>query len=206
MVMEISVSSNIKQVTKRMGEMRKQIPYATSRALNTIAYQLQQELGKEIDKKIDRPTPFTRKSWLYLRSTKAKLTAIVYAKQIQARYLSIQETGGTRTPLRRGIPIPVGQKKNQYGNIPRTAVARMYNATNGKYFSGIPKGGRFQTPGIYQRLGKGGRAGIRLMVKWQDTAGYRKRTDFSGVATRVIRQRFEGELKKQIANAIKSAK
>ena len=204
--MFISVKSNVKEVTRGMENLRKQIPFATSKAINAMAYQAQQALGKEIDDKIDRPTPFTRKSWLYKRSTKSKLEAVVYAKDIQSRYLRLQEDGGTRKPNRRAIAVPVKQRRNKYGNIPRTAISRMYNAGSRKYFSGVPKGGKQSTPGIYQRLGKDGRAQIRLMIKWQPEAQYKKKTDFEGVAARIVKAKFNAELRKQILFAVKTSR
>ena len=200
--MEINIRSNIKEVVKGMSGIKKQIPFATSKALNRTAYKLWSVFPAEIEKQIDRPIPFTKKAMAYRKSTKRNLTATVYAKAIQEKYLSIQETGGTRTPKGKALPIPIGQRKNRYGNMPRTALKTM-RGNKGKYFSGSPHG---RTPGIYQRTGKGGRGGLKLMVKWQTSASYSAKTDFSGFAERIVRANFDREMRSAIAYAVRTAR
>ena len=203
--MEISVRSNIKEFTRGVNDLvKRQVPFAASKTINTIAYELsKQEFVSEMDSQLDKPTRFTRQAFVYQQSTKRNLTSIVRAKQIQKSYLHWQVDGGHRAPKNRAIPIPVGQKRNAYGNMPKGAVKRL--AGNKKTFSGIPRGRK--TPGIYQRTGKKGRGGLKLMVKWQpEGANYHKRIDFLSVAERVVRARFPRLMSANLAAAIRTAR
>ena len=51
-------------------------------------------------------------------------------KAKQAEYLGIQETGGERLPRGRALVLPSQARVNQYGNIPRKAVARALSRPN----------------------------------------------------------------------------
>ena len=200
--MKINIRSNIKEVIKGMGDIKKQIPFAASKAINNTARKLWSEFPEEIERQIVRPVQFTKRAMLYKKATKGNLTATVYAKDIQAEYLSRLEQGGERRPKRKAIPIPVGQKRNVYGNMPRRAIRGMMS-NKAKYFSGVPKG---RTPGIYQRTGRGGRGGLKLMVKWQDSARYGIKTDFYGFARKVVRANFDREMRSAIAHAVRTAR
>ena len=73
--MQVSVKSNIKEITKwTTNAQKKQIPFATQNAINTTLFQLRKEMGKQLDKKLDRPTPFTKRGFFV---NKAKKTLLV---------------------------------------------------------------------------------------------------------------------------------
>ena len=205
--MKISVKHNVHAVLKGMDDIaRKQMPFAVSRALNDTADELVKAETMEIKRKVDRPTPFTMRTWAMLRSNKARLQSVVYAKDIQAEYLSILNTGGTRSPKGKAIPIPQHSSIiNQYGNMPNKAIAKRYG-NKSKYFSGVPKGGKYSTPGLYQRMGRGGRSAIRLVASWEDKATYHAMLAFDSLADRLVKQRFEQHLRKRIAEAVETAR
>jgi hypothetical protein len=204
--MRIDVSSNSKAVLKGMEQHARQAPYAISRALNDTADELTKAETTEIKLKVDRPTPFTMRTWAMQRSSKARLMAVVYARDIQAEYLRWQVEGGIRGPKKRAIPIPQHKSIiNQYGNITNKGIAKRYSNKK-KYFSGVPKGGKYDTPGLYERMGKGGRSKMRLIASWEDKASYSPMLDFNSVANRLVQQRFEVHLRKRIAEAVASAR
>jgi hypothetical protein len=136
-----SLQSNLDEVAKRLDDVaRRQLPYATMRALNKTAFEIQQDVYATMQRKFDRPTPYTLRSMRLERATKHNLaTAAVALKDDSpggkgtpwVRALGHQFTGGTRewtrfegTLLRVGIlprglaAVPAaGARRNAYGNV-----------------------------------------------------------------------------------------
>lgn len=175
-----SMNTNAPQKFKQRmnGIAKKDMPFVSSVALNKTAWDLKRELDKELEKSLDRPTPFTKKAVRVRNSSKKHLVAYLAIAPIQANYLRFAIHGGTRRPQGRALLYPVGQRVNKYGNMPRRAVSRLANSP--RTFSGIPRGRT--TPGLYKRVGAKGKKGLRLMVSYQSRADYKKRFDFYGVS------------------------
>lgn len=170
---------------------RKQMPFAGAVALTRTAWDIKKkELDPSLDEHLDRPTPFTKKAIRVQGATKGHLVAYVRVAPLQARYLQYQIRGGLRRPNKKALALPVGQKVNKYGNMPRRAVANLL--ANPKVFSGIPHG-RTQ-PGIYKRLGPKGRKKLKLMVSYEKQARYEKRFPFYRLAERRAKRSFNNNL------------
>ena len=76
--MQISVKSDVKQLTKSLTRIqRKQIPFATSKALNNVAFDVRRSLQDGLETHLDRPTPYTKRGVQVEKSTKKKLIAEV---------------------------------------------------------------------------------------------------------------------------------
>ncbi len=107
---------------------RDQIPYAMSRALNDCAKAAALSVNREMAAVFDRPTKFTERAAVAPRAmaaTKSHLTAEVTLRPVQAQYLRLEETGGTRTGAMntrkssRAIVLPgKSLPLDQFGNIP----------------------------------------------------------------------------------------
>lgn len=204
--MQISVKSNIKAVLAGMNDIAKQqAPYAASLAINDTCDEIKGGWYKETIGKLDRPTPFTKNAFGVQYSRKTNLVGAVFAKDIQAGYLSWQEDGGSRAPKRVANVIPRAVPLNAYGNMTAKAVRRMLSDTK-RYFSGIPRGMAGGKAGVWRRMGKGGRATLRQEVQWFGTAQYGKRTDYQGVADRLVARRFEMLFRSRLDRAIATAK
>lgn len=79
--MKISVSvKGMDQVKAMLAGKAKQIPYATSLAINAVAKAVEEEQRKTIGAKFDRPKAQTVKATYMLRSSKTNLTATVGLK------------------------------------------------------------------------------------------------------------------------------
>jgi len=208
--MQISVKSNINEVLKGMNDIAKQqAPYAASLAINDICDEIKGGWYKETVGKLDRPTPFTRNAFGVQYSRKTNLVGVVFTKDIQEKYLIFSEEGGSRTPKSVANVIPRGVRVNEFGNMPNKAVSRMLNDRS-RYFSGIPKGWEGATPGVWRRMGtlgkSRGRGALRLEVAYVGTAHYGKRTDYQGVADRLVARRFEKNFTARLEKAIATAK
>lgn len=149
----LSVRSNLKAVTKALTDLeRTQLPYATALALTGIAKRVQSAETAAIAAVFDRPNAFTQRAVGMTRATKATLTATVFVKDAQAKYLEPQEAGGPQF-LGGGkrIRTPVDIKLNASGNIAAGQIKRLLARPD--VFIGTVKG----VSGLWQRPVRGKR-------------------------------------------------
>lgn len=102
-MLEISVRSNIKELSKKLSALAyKQLPFATSRAINDTVQDCRKGFGDATRKAFDNPVARTTNALRYKNSTKRNLTAKVWINDdpgkgiAPARYLSAEIMGGTR--------------------------------------------------------------------------------------------------------------
>jgi hypothetical protein len=125
--MDVRFQSNIREVERGLSDFAKrQLPFAVSLALNDTAADVAKNAEKGLAKRLDRPTPFTRRAFAVLRSSRARLAAAVFAKDAQAAYLRFQEEGGERRPKGRAIVVPVNVRLNKFGNNRPAVVTDFY--------------------------------------------------------------------------------
>ncbi len=174
--MHLDFRHNVREVERSLSDAaRRQLPFAAALAVNEVLGKIKRNTEKRLRRVLDRPTAFTMRAFAIRRASKRKLQGAIFAKDIQAEYLQWAETGGTRRPKGKAILVPVGQRLNKFGNMPRGSVQR--NLAKPNVFSGRPKGGR--AAGIYRRgAGKAGRSKLRLLVSYETRALYRKRLGF----------------------------
>lgn len=242
----ISFQADVSSLAAELPKWANQrIPSITRNALNDA---IEEARFAEIDKirgVFDRPRPITQRAPLYRKATKENLVAEVYIRdeasgqRPPSKYLLPQVTGGPRPPtgferaLRaRGILLPgefvipaIGQKRDQYGNLPRGLITRIMsqlqlftaagfsanetgrsrrrNPNRVRYF--VPGGARAERGisrlprGIYERRGNK----IRGVVMFVRQPVYRKRYDM-GQATiskagRVFPAYWQREFYKEVA-------
>ena len=220
--MQISIESDVKELTKSLNRIqRKQIPFATSKALNTLAFDVRKTLQDGLDVYLDRPTPYTKRGVQVEKSTKKKLVAEVGFRSksfgkgkgstTQASYMKRQIEGGTRKARSKAIPVPVPKnlKTNKYGSIVRGKIQKLL-ADKDKYFSGIPKG-ISDAPGIWQRMPAnskrkkpGGK--IRMVIAWEPKADYSKRFPFKRIVETTVRTNFSKRFDYELREALKTAR
>ncbi len=121
---------------------RQNLPFAVRQAVNATAFAVRQRWAEIAPKVFDRPTPFTVRSALYNKATKAKPFAEIFLRDemgdgtAPAKYLASQVQGGART--RKGIEILLqargvmpagtfavpgkGASLDAYGNIKRSQI------------------------------------------------------------------------------------
>lgn len=202
--MDFRVSHNIRQVERGLSDFaRRQLPFATALALTRTARDIKANSEKRLRRRLDRPTPFTLRAFAVRRATKRRLAAEVFAKDRQAAYLSFAEDGGTRRPKGEAIVVPAERtRRNRYGNMPRGAIGRAL--ARGDTFSGDPAGPR--GGGIWKRVGRKGRGGLRLVADYAKRAVYRPRLGFEDGAVKTTRARLPAHLTAALAHAIRTAR
>lgn len=223
--MKISVDIRGMEALKaHLKGMGKQVNYAASRSINATAKKVADAMPAELERALDRPTPFTKRGVRVLRyASKSKLEATVGFMDAQAKYMTLQIDGGTRQPGRGGLKIPAAIRLNEFGNIPRgiiaqlVAVARkeqgMKKATSRKIqvsakleiFYGDPKDqtGKNWPRGIY-KIANG--ALIPLILFPQVVARYRAKFDFQGKAKAVVAKEWHKQFDIALAEALRTAK
>jgi hypothetical protein len=220
-MIEISVQADIKAATRWLDDVqRKQIPFATAKALTETAKLVQADLKREMLAEFDNPSPYTKNSTFYTSATKATLQAVVGIKDkgmrvAPAKLLKEHFTGGLRggKPMERammalgalpsGWRVVPGQglKLDTYGNPNRNQVREILGSLKNK--TSIYKGrgkkmalvGYFMIPiGTDSRLTPGiyWRQGrtIKPMFVFIKQAGYRKVIDLPAIGTRVVNKTF----------------
>lgn len=196
--MLFSISSDLRQLEKDLSDIeKKQIPFAASRAINETAEIVKEELIEQLDKDLDRPTPFTKRGFYIRRSSKRDLTAIVGIKDIQAEYLGLQIEGGREKPKGFALITPVNIRLNKYGNLTKGKVKELLEKPG--VFSGTVGG----VGGIWQ---KNKRGQLKLLIKYKKEQQYKKRYQFYETAEATAGKHVLKRLRLSLDYALRTAK
>ena len=175
---------------------KRQMPFATARALTTLASLAKTDVIAALPQRFDRPTPFTQRGPAITVATKSRLRATVYIKDIQAQYLALQETGGTRQPPKQALIVPVDIKLNAYGNIPKGQLAKLKGKPN--IFVASVNG----IGGFYQRL-PGDK--LKLLVRFTPQATYKPRFGYHALVEATVTRNRTAVLRSALTNALRTA-
>jgi hypothetical protein len=169
------IQNNLKQ---RVRLLSKQYRLKTAEHLTVMAARVRKAEQSEMIKSLDRPTPFTVRGVIYTPAKPRTLTATVYIRPLQAKYLIHQVEG---RPGLTAKPVPSSTTANKYGNLPRRASKR-----KGVYSIRGRSGKRY----IVQRRSK--RKSI-LIATWSTRRKYIKgKFDFYGVVAKIVRKNIRG--------------
>ena len=100
MGLELTVDQDFKRFDRFINNNKKQLPFATSLALNNTGFDMRNAFNKGTMSAFNKPTKFTQKAFLTTKSKKNNLVVHVFAKDKEgsdaARYLRFGVKGGTR--------------------------------------------------------------------------------------------------------------
>lgn len=214
----INVSSNIDEIQKKMARVSKKLRYAENEAINQSAKHAAKVQHDRAKSTFDRPTPYllggiynpkTKLGFVGVFSTFQTLRAELIPGGPRGSFreggkrindtLRLQSMGGTRTPDKRALVVPVSpQAKNKYGNLPRGKIKKLL-ATPGVVSLGRQNGGL--PPGIYRRL-KGGR--LKMLVAYEPQARYQRMFDYHGIGRRAFSQVIDDRTRKAVEDEMKN--
>ena len=225
MGIKLSIDQDLKRFHRFLNNNRKQLPFATSVAINNTAFDIRTALNKGTVGAFNKPTKFTQKAFIVTKSKKTNLVAHTFAVdkagKDRARYLRFGVEGGQRPPKGferyfAGLPndgtlgmdvyfMPTRQtKRDSKGNITRSTLKKLSaRVTAGTAFIGTPKGGN-RPAGIYVREKKS-----VLLAKFITTTSkptYTGRFNLQVIGDKVINRRFNQHFNKAMSEAIDTAK
>lgn len=221
----ITLDADLSGAINWSASLARQMPFATSVALNRTAFDIRQLFNYETQRYFDRPVPFTQRAFLVERSTKQNLEAVVYAEAKRARYLRFGIDGGLRpqkgfekkflgdlTAMRQ-IPssaqlVPTSLVRlTSSGNVSLATIRRIQQGLNsnarGGFFTGKPKNNPGMPAGIYRRSRE------RLypyFIAISGRSSYRPRFPIGQLGTQLAEQRFMGYLVGSLEQAVATAR
>ena len=231
--MHMSVQAETKQLTKYLLLGRRQIPFATTVALNDVAFDARTEIQKSLPKRFDRPTKAMVKSVQVDKAKKSTLTATVGFAGLGFKRSPWQESsaeimkrhikGGTRRAKDKHLRIPSdtkggGIKLNKYGNIggKKAKIAKMIG-NNDQFFEGIPKGDYNSTDrGIWERTPANSKrkhntkhkasGKIVQRIAYEPFTNYSKRYPFEKIVQLAVNKNYKKRFDSALKKALRTAR
>ena len=221
MGISLTIDQDLKGFDRFLNNNRKQLPFATSVALNNTGFDMRNAFNKGTLSAFNKPTRFTQKAFLTTKSKKTNLIVHVFAKDKEggdaARYLRFGVKGGAR-PAKgyerffSGLPndgtvnayfIPSQIKVDGFGNVTRANLKKVSAAVqNNKAFIGTPRNSS-RPPGIYERDGD---KLITRFVSVSTRPTYTGRFNLQVIGDKVINRRLNQHFNKAMSKAIATAK
>lgn len=92
----------LRELSAELQRIKKQIPFATSQALTSVARKIQAAQETALQRNLENPTPFTVSSLGSAGANKNNLKARAFVRDIAASYLEPFEFGGVQMCILRG--------------------------------------------------------------------------------------------------------
>lgn len=235
-MVQVTIKTDLSQTIRLLEHRyRRQLPFATSKALNETAKIVQREVVSELQKRFDRPTPYVLKSIFIKYSKKNSLRAEVFLRERMAgnnssslaEILEHQFKGGPRirTRLEKALSRAglianneyvapgAGAKLDRYGNISRgqlkQLLSQILSSTNQSTKQGVKRSGyMFWSRG--DNLPRGayilqGKS-VKPLLMVVNQPRYKKRIDMDVIATRVVQRDFDAIFSREFEVAARTAR
>ena len=228
MPISLTIDQDLSRATAWTKAVQKQLPFATSVALNNVAFDARKAINAGTKGAFHVPVKFTQNAFLVQKSKKRSLAAFVYAQdkagKDRARYLRFGIAGGTRPQkgldvyFEKAVPndgtIPAGAyfmptslvKTNASGNVTQATLRRISKGISGNprggFFIGTPRGGG-RPPGIYRRSRE---QLFPYFIATTDRPDYSGRFNIESIGAKVIERRFGIHFNAALSKAVSTAK
>jgi hypothetical protein len=228
MPISLTIDQDLSRATAWTKAVQKQLPFATSVALNNVAFDARKAINAGTKGAFHVPVKFTQNAFLVQKSKKRSLAAFVYAQdkagKDRARYLRFGIAGGTRPQkgldvyFEKAVPndgtIPAGAyfmptslvKTNASGNVTQATLRRISKGISGNprggFFIGTPRGGG-RPPGIYRRSRE---QLFPYFIATTDRPDYSGRFNIESIGAKVIERRFGIHFNAALGKAVSTAK
>lgn len=191
---------------------RKQIPFATAQAITRTLHITKADELIQLERDLDRPTPWTKRGFRVEGAKKTTLTGRLYILPSQLKYMQYQISGGVRRARGTALALPPAKSmpgdipRNKYGNISRTKHARALLAKGA--FSATINGvaGIWMAPKKTKtgKVRKGSR--MKLLLAYERQATYRPRFHFLRRGRKSIDQNWTNQFHHSFKSAMRSAR
>lgn len=230
------ITTNEKELVRKLQAVQKQMPFALSLAANRTAQAVKAGLLGEMKRAFDRPTRYTLNSLQMTPGNKVKPEAVVWFKDRAEKYLGPQVFGGQRSMKRSeqwlgsywtpGIGTKgganVGSLQDQYGNLRPGIITEIlaYTGTHPDLYSrvsdaSLKRNKRWRRYAYFLEWKDGKAVGVMMRIGKGDprtvlhfikSPTYKQRFDFFGVGQRIARQAGPGALADAVKQAIETAR
>jgi len=173
---------------------REEVNIAIAAALNRTSLAIERKEKMALSRDLDRPTPFTLNSVARYKADRNRLSAKVFVRPIQSKYLETMVRGG-RLPT---VLTPINVNLDRHGNIrgKKKGLAGIRGSSRKKFIANING-----TLGVWQRHGPKGRK-LRLLVQVDRNQRRDPRWDFYGIAERTAQERLRNDMRDTLADAL----
>ena len=117
--------STLKDLSRQLKQLQKQIPFATAQAMTSVVRDIAAAQKVALGRKLESPTPFTVNSVGSAGARKNNLRAKVFVRDVAAEYLEPFEFGGEHKLNSQALLNPKNIKLNKYGNMPRNKLSQL---------------------------------------------------------------------------------
>lgn len=221
----INVSADVKRLSKSLDDFTKrQMPFASAKALTATAASIRSAEQKNMQAKLDRPTPFTLNSVRIKPARKNTLRATVFIQDIAASYLEPFELGGMHK-INNGASslfTPINQSVNQYGNLPRNKIEQLKSRPDVFVGAVKTKNGNVIN-GVWQRIANVNKVSLlnakgkkltalnktghlKLLIEFTAPKEVTQHLGWFELAKKIAKQEMPAALKRELAAAMRSAK
>ncbi len=208
-------SSGINKAQAWLAQIKSQMPFAASRALNEVAKHGVIDLNKSTNKYFDRPTQFTQRAYKVSRfSNKRNLTAELAPQQIQERYLLPSIVGGVRPqrPSEQRLTVAPawrpgrGARLNSSGNMSKSAAVKALRGGPDTFALGRRRGKL--RPGVYRRVGSGKmrRYRVESLILFNQLPNIPKRWPVRQITQDSVSRTWGPALQRYVTEALKTAR
>lgn len=216
----MALMADLRDLSRQLEAFRKQIPFATARAMTSVVRQIRDAQQTAIKRRLENPTPFTVNSVRAAGATKNNLVARVFVMDTAAAYLDPFEFGGTHHLSGNALLNPKNIRLNKYGNLPRTKLDQLKAKPN--VFIGKVNG----VSGVWQRKkppkSKGKRrrkrasstsrqqpkrgGSVKLLIRFGDALPVQPVLGYMDRANTMAKALLPQEIQKALAEAMRTAK
>jgi hypothetical protein len=208
-------SSGLNKAQAWLAQIKGQMPFAASRALNEVAKSGVKDLNESTNKYFDRPTQFTQRAYRVSRfSNKHNLTAELAPQQIQERYLLPSIQGGVRPQRpseRRLTAAPAwrpgrGARLNASGNMSKAAAVKALKGGPDTFMLDKRRGKL--RPGVYRRIGSGRMRRYRVdsLILFNQLPNIPKRWPIQRITQESVSRIWGPALQRFVTEALKTAR
>ena len=205
--MQINMKSNISAVSKAIDAFgRNQMPFATSQALNTTAFDVRSQIvNKTYPRSFTvRNKRFAGTMFRVSKSTKRKLTAVIFDR-LGKDFMTMQAEGGVKKPRGQHLAIPSNSNKvtrTASGAIRKAQRPRQLLSRNKVFVNKLIKSG---DEAIMRRVGKD-RYPVEMLYLLTPQGKIKKRFPFYEDGQMIANKKFAQNFAKAFKQAKRTAR
>ena len=224
--MDIRIKTNLKDLQKKMQIVEKKVFLKSmSEGINMTAEKVAKANNDKLKQKLNKPMKTSVNAVAVSRYAKPKtnqLTAQIIVKDYAEKFLKYIYTGDDEHARREKYPSPTRDGlpfAGVTGNIQKlrsstskggkgTGLLKRIDKTErsdraNSRFMGKPKGKGSGTYGIWQRTGRKGRGGLKLLVAFTPFIKHKKLIDFHKLSIKVVKNNLYKEINKEAIKRVK---